>query len=135
MSSQQATFVCKQCKEVAHYDFNQKINEDEWKSLQDLQLSSNTVVTDPEKILEQSFVFINKNWDKLQNHQLHQNTSPNKRRNLIPSHSNSNKKESRSNRSEHPSNANDFAHVVFTGLRTDLTNHGGSCECTDKSRN
>ena len=43
------------------------------------------MIADPEKRMEQSFVFINDNWEKLQNYQLHHNidhTQLNKRRNL-----------------------------------------------------
>eukprot|EP01084_Bolivina_argentea_P081893 148293_1 len=111
MSSQQATFVCKECKEIVHYDFNQKINEDEWKNFQDLGLSSN-VVTDPEKILEQSFVFINENWDKLQNHQLNHNIDHKRRLNHVKKSNNQSQQpplqddESKTNTTN---NANDFS--------------------------
>eukprot|EP00484_Ammonia_sp_Unknown_P019245 CAMPEP_0197034632 /NCGR_PEP_ID=MMETSP1384-20130603/12683_1 /TAXON_ID=29189 /ORGANISM="Ammonia sp." /LENGTH=541 /DNA_ID=CAMNT_0042464581 /DNA_START=18 /DNA_END=1643 /DNA_ORIENTATION=- len=70
MSSQQATFVCKECKEIVHYDFAQNLNEEEWKQFQDIGASSKATVPDREKILEQSFVMINDSWDKAQNYQL-----------------------------------------------------------------
>eukprot|EP01083_Nonionella_stella_P200804 735048_1 len=150
MSSTQATFVCKECKEIVHYDFNQKLNEDEWKSLQDLGSTTNTVVTDPEKILEQSFVFINKNWEKLQNYQLHHsmdhshkrrtNNNNNNNNNNIDNKIDETKSTDKTNNTNNKSiNANDFAHslnvleqILQITAGHAKADHPLCSDCTDK---
>lgn len=128
-----STFVCKECKEIVQYDFTQKLNgivsienlirplfdtanfqctEDEWKGIQGLAASPTTsTLSDPEKMkmLEQSFVFIDEKWEKLQSQQLKRRFPPNSRK---QSDEKENKEDSDTKANlngNSMSNANDFA--------------------------